>query len=256
MEAEVKAPKEEKENWSEQELVVAFNLYCKLPFGQYHKHNKKVIEIAKILGRTPSAVALKLCNFARLDPVHQKRGIRGMKHGSKLDEKIWNEFNQNWGGLSYQSEIALAQLKGLKHYGLIKDTEKFPPGKEKEALVKARINQNFFREMILAGYRNRCAICSLPEVNLLVASHIIPWSENADLRMNPRNGICMCVLHDKAFDKGLITINGDYKLLLSKILKRLSKEPAIQRGFIFYESFKIRLPDKFIEFHRNEVFIG
>ena len=261
MESEIKVLKGEKENWSEQELIVAFNLYCKIPFGQYHRNNKKVIELAKVLRRTPSAVALKLCNFARLDPLHQKRGIKGMQHGSKLDEKIWNEFNQNWEELAYQSEIALAQLKGQKHCDMIEDMEKLPPGKEREALVKVRINQNFFREMIRAGYRNRCAICSLPEVNLLVASHIIPWSEDVDLRMNPRNGICMCVLHDKAFDKGLITISDDFKLMLSDTLKRFRREVAIERGFILYDGIKIKKPDKFlpdlkfIEFHRTKIFI-
>lgn len=254
---------EERRNWSEKELIAAFNLYCKLPFGQYHRNNKKVLELAKILGRTSSAVALKLCNFARLDPLHQKRGIKGMQHGSKLEEKIWNEFNQNWDELAYQSEIALADLKGLKNYDLIKKFEKdLPEGKEKEAVVKVRINQNFFREMILASYRSRCAVCSLPESNLLVASHIIPWSFDISLRMNPRNGICMCVLHDKAFDKGLISVSGDYKLLISTTIKRLSNEAAVQRGFLLYQGIEIRLPDrflpekKFIEFHRNNVFMG
>ncbi|MEW6108955.1 MAG: hypothetical protein AB1632_07310 [Nitrospirota bacterium] len=110
----------EKRNWSEQELIVAFNLYCKLPFGQFHNNNTKVIELAKILGRTPSSVSLKLCNFARLDPIHQKRGIRGMSHGSKLEEKIWNEFNQNWEELAYQSEIILAELKDPKRNELLR----------------------------------------------------------------------------------------------------------------------------------------
>ena len=204
----------ERRNWSERELIVAFNLYCKLPFGQYHRNNKKVIELARILNRTPSSVALKLCNFARLDPLHQKRGIRGMQHGSKLEDKIWTEFNQNWEELTYQSEFVLAELRGQKRHDLLKKYEEdLPEGKERESIVRKRINQNFFREMILTGYRCRCAICSLPESNLLVASHIIPWSVNISLRMNPRNGICMCSLHDKAFDRGLISVNDDYRLL-------------------------------------------
>ena len=116
--------------------------------------------------------------------------------------------------------------------------------------------------MILASYRSKCAVCSLPEPDLLVASHIIPWSEDVSLRMNPRNGICMCALHDKAFDKGLITIGDDYKLVISKIIKRLHNEPSIQRGFTVYNDRKIILPDKFIpelefiEFHRNNIFVG
>lgn len=259
---------DERRNWSEHELIVAFNLYCKLPFGQLHRNNRKVIELSKILGRTPSSVSLKLCNFARLDPIHQKRGIKGMQHGSKLEEKIWNEFNQNWEQLAYQSEIILAELKGMKRNELINElakpesVKKLPEGKEREIIAKARINQNFFREMILASYRSRCAICSLPETNLLVASHIVPWSINASLRINPQNGICMCSLHDKAFDRGLIAINNNFKLLISKRIKNLSEEIAVQRGFLPYENAEINLPDKFlpdkhfIEYHREKIFLN
>ncbi len=250
-------------NWTEQELIVVFNLYCKLPFGQYHKGNKKVIELAHILGRTPSAVALKLCNFARFDPLLQKRGIKGMQHGSKLDEKIWKEFNHNWEELAYRSEFVLADLKGEKPYAEIEfEQEQYLMGKEREALVKIRVNQNFFRQLILASYRNRCAVCLLPEADLLVASHIVPWSVDVSLRMNPKNGICMCALHDKAFDKGLISVNDDYELIISETIKILFKEPSVQKGFIPYEGEEIALPDRFIpdkkylEFHRNNIFIS
>jgi len=250
-------------DWSKQELIVAFNLYCKLPFGQYHKNNEKVIALAEILGRTPSAVALKLCNFARLDPLHQKRGVKGMQHGAKLEETIWDEFNQNWDELAYQSEIALAELRGQKELDLVKRFEKeLPPGNERKAFAKVRINQSFFREMILASYRTRCAVCSLPKPELLVASHIVPWSLNVSLRMNPKNGICMCVLHDKAFDKGLLSIADDYRILLSNTLKKLPNEVSVQRGFIVYEGNLITLPDRFIpdkefiRFHRENIFAG
>jgi putative restriction endonuclease len=249
-------------NWSEQELILAFNLYCRLSFGQYHRNNKKVIELAQIIGRTPSAVALKLCNFARFDPYHKKRRVKGMRHGSKLEEKVWNEFNRDWEELAYQSQLAIASLEGGKHHDLAKSEETFLEGREKEAFVKVRLTQRFFREMVLSSYRTRCAVCSLPEESILIAGHIIPWSINASLRMNPRNGICMCALHDKAFDKGLISITDDFKLAVSKTIKRLHNEVSIQRGFLVYEGVKIRLPDRFvpdgefIEFHRTNIFVG
>jgi hypothetical protein len=54
--------------WTRNELIVAFNLYCKMRFGQLHRRNPQVIQLANQLGRTPSAVAMKLCNFAAFDP--------------------------------------------------------------------------------------------------------------------------------------------------------------------------------------------
>jgi predicted restriction endonuclease len=80
--------------------------------------------------------------------------------------------------------------------------------------------------------------------------------------MNPKNGICMCVLHDKAFDKGLLSIADDYRILLSNTLKKLPNEVSVQRGFIVYEGNLITLPDRFIpdkefiRFHRENIFAG
>ena len=98
-------------NWSREELIVAFNLYCKTPFTKINASNKAVKELAPILGRSASSVALKLANFARLDPALQERNIAGMRHGSKGEVVIWNEFNGNWEDLAYQSEQILAKLK-------------------------------------------------------------------------------------------------------------------------------------------------
>lgn len=100
-----------RDNWTRDELIIAFNLYCKMPFGKITSKNPEIINLAKIIGRTPSAVALKLVNFARLDPELQKRKIVGMSHGSKSEEKIWNEFHDNWEELAFESELLLADLK-------------------------------------------------------------------------------------------------------------------------------------------------
>ena len=67
--------------WSRDELVVAMNLYCKLPFGQLHERNPVIIKLAEQIGRTSGSVAMKLCNFASLDPVQQARGIKGLGQG-------------------------------------------------------------------------------------------------------------------------------------------------------------------------------
>ena len=57
-----------KRGWTRDELLVAFNLYCKTPFGRLHQRNPEIIRLASALGRTPSALAMKLVNFASLDP--------------------------------------------------------------------------------------------------------------------------------------------------------------------------------------------
>ena len=193
-----------RKNWSSDELIVAFNLYCKIPFGKIHIRNPDIKSLAKILGRTPSAVSWKLANFARLDPALQKRSISGASHGGKGEIEVWEEFNSDWERLSFESEKLLAKITGKKienAAGINKD-ELPKQGKEREAIVRVRINQNFFRTAVLAAYDSKCCITDLAIPELLNASHIKPWAKDTLNRVNPRNGLCLNVLHDRAFDRG------------------------------------------------------
>jgi putative restriction endonuclease len=247
-------------NWSKDELIVAFNLYCKTPFTKINATNKGIVELADKIGRSPSAVALKLANFARLDPTLKKRHISGMSHGSKMEADIWQEFNNNWEELAYQSEQILAKYKEepLEKSSEIDISDLPQEGKERETLVKTRVNQAFFRKLILASYDNRCCITGISIKDLLVASHIIPWSEDKTNRMNPRNGLCLNALHDKAFDAGLISISTEYTVLISNVVKKSSI--MNHRCFLPYEGKKIDLPQKFLpskeflEYHNKFVF--
>ena len=248
--------------WNREELIVAFNLYCKTPFTKINSSNKAIKALAPAIGRTASAVALKLANFARLDPALQERNISGMSHGSKEEATIWNEFNGNWEELAYQSEQILAQFKNetIENTADIIKEDLPIEGRERETLIKARVNQSFFRKTILASYDNRCCITGIAISELLIASHIVPWSVDKKNRMNPCNGLCLNALHDKAFDTGLITITPDYTVKLSEILKR--KHSVIDSFFTTYESKKIILPQRFmpsmdfIKYHNKFVFLN
>jgi hypothetical protein len=77
--------------WSREETIKALSLYIQTPFGRMHAGNGDIIALAEQLGRTPSAVAMKLCNFASLDPVERACGISGMVNVSQLDREIWAE---------------------------------------------------------------------------------------------------------------------------------------------------------------------
>jgi hypothetical protein len=80
-------------SWTRSELIRVLELYRKLAFGQFHSRNAHVHDLAKQIGRTPGAVALKLVNFASLDPDQQVRGIAGMGNTSQQDRDLWHEFN-------------------------------------------------------------------------------------------------------------------------------------------------------------------
>lgn len=248
--------------WNREESIVALNLYCKIPFSKINYRHPAIIEVARLIGRTPSAVALKLVNFARLDPVLKERHISGMKHGSKYDKIYWDEFFSDPEAFAYKSEVILAKLKSepIEKSTNINLTDLPEKGLEREAIVKTRVNQNFFRAVILASYSNSCCITGLSIPELLVASHIIPWSVDEKKRMNPHNGLCLNMLHDKAFDKGLITITPEYVIKLSPSLSKVKYKAGLETFFIPFENRSIRLPQRFIpdktflKYHNDNVF--
>ena len=98
-----------KKNWTREELILAFNLYWQLDFGKMHSRTPEIIQLANIIGRTADAVAIRLTNFAHIDPYHQERGVKGMSGGRKQVEPIWNEFISNKEELIYESEKILAE---------------------------------------------------------------------------------------------------------------------------------------------------
>ena len=90
------------DRWSREQLKLAFHLYCQLPFGKLHSRNAEIVELAQLIGRTPSAVAMKLVNFASLDPAIKSTGRAGLGNAGSLDREIWDEFQANWEGLAVE----------------------------------------------------------------------------------------------------------------------------------------------------------
>lgn len=262
-----------RKNWTREELIIAFNLYCKIPFSKINYRHKLVQELATLIDRTPSAVAWKLVNFASLDPTLQARNIRGASHSSKLDKIIFDEFYQNWEKMIYESEIILQNLRNnafdsdnTLNQAEVNELDNFVYSEKKgltvERTIKARINQNFFREMILSSYENKCCFTGIEIDTLLIASHIVPWAKDKKNRLNPENGLCLNCLHDKAFDKGLITIDFNYKIKVSKYLQELEKNPSIQKFFLEYDKKPMILPNRFLpnkdflDYHHQHIFKG
>jgi len=251
-----------RKNWSIEETIIAFNVYCKIPFKNSSSRHPLIIKYADIIGRTPSALNMKVGNFGRLDPELREKGIVGLSNGSKLEEVVWDEFNENWEKLAFESEKLIAEFQNISIEKACEiDVFDIPIGKDRNQIIKARVNQSFFRSLILSSYNRRCCITNLSIPDFLIASHIIPWSQNRKERLNPKNGLCLNSIHDKAFDKGFITISTDYKVITSKYLRDLNQDRAVVDFFLKYDNHTISLPDrfvpakKFLEYHINNIFI-
>ncbi len=249
--------------WTKEELILAFNLYLKTPFAKISSKNKYIIHLANIIGRTPNSIALRLVNFASVDPALTARGIKGMTGGSKIVQPIWDEFFHNQEELVFRSEQILAEKEKTtiedKYKNILLDLNDLK-GETVIREVKTRVNQTVFRQMVLGNYSSQCAITGIDIPELLVASHIIPWAKNENERLNPENGICLSPLYDKAYDKGLIGIDTNYKIILSKDLKRKSSSSFFANHFALIENKKILEPlnyfprKEFLEYHLNSIF--
>ncbi|HWF92577.1 MAG TPA: HNH endonuclease [Terriglobales bacterium] len=247
-------------DWTREELIVTFNLYCKIPFGRIHIRNPLIINLAKAIGRTPSAVSWKLANFARLDPELKKRNVTGATHGSEAEVEIWNEFKDNWEQRTFESERLLEKITGQTPE-ILDERKDFPKGKTRETIVRTRVNQGFFRAAILAAYGGQCCITGLSVVQLLNASHIVPWIADVKNRTNPSNGLCLNAIHDRAFDCGLLTITTDLKVKLSSKLKVAAPDEAVRDLLWRFENVTISSPrhfppdPSFLRYHNEQIFL-
>ena len=240
--------------WSEEETILAFYYYCQIPFGKIHTSNPEIIRIATLLGRTPGSVSRKMGNLGHFDPELQSRNISGLSNASKTDAEVVQRFFGNWEELSFLAKRIEA--------GLVADAgDHFPAGLENEQMIRARVHQDFFRAAVLSSYSQRCCITGIDVPTLLNASHIKPWavSDPRTERTNPRNGLCLNVLHDRAFDKGLITVQPDFTVRVSS---KLTAGNDGMEWLLLCDHQKISLPQRFIpqreflEYHNDVIFIA
>ncbi|MBS9402652.1 HNH endonuclease [Halomonas sp. TRM85114] len=94
-------------------------------------------------------------------------------------------------------------------------TEADYTGQEVTGFQKHRVGQSLFRKAVMIRYDTRCVITGLCHEDLLIASHIVPWQARPESRLDPANGLCFNALHDRAFDKGLIAIDGQDRIRIS-----------------------------------------
>jgi putative restriction endonuclease len=255
--------------WSEEELLAAMYLYTILPFGRLHKGTPEIIQLASRLGRTPSSVSMKLVNFASLDPAHQARGVKGLSGASRADRAVWSQFTARWGeSVERAADVYDALMSAPAEESAPVEPPVETPLSEPPAgptgvtrATRARRGQEWFRRALDAAYDRRCAVtgCDLPE--LLVASHIARWADDEPNRLNPRNGLLLSTLHDRAFEKGHLALSDDYRVLISTKVRQTA-DPFLRQSLVVYHNEPIRRPSRFLpdpsllRQHRETRFLG
>ena len=253
--------------WTREHMLIALNVYDKLPFGKFHRGHPLIIDLSKRMGRTPSSLAMMLSNFAGCDPFHKARGVRGLEGITPKGRAMWLEYRGHHDELAILGEELFSELysaaevlsvDGERKSRIIKE----PLGTlEKYLPRKVRVGQRYFRQIVLNAYGERCALTGVGIRSLLVASHIVPWSKAVEHRLDVQNGIALNALHDKAFDRGLITFDKDLRLVVALSLRDHFANTTIAQYFKAYEGKPLTIPaeaagpkPEYLEYHRSKVF--
>lgn len=232
--------------WTREQLIMALNVYCKIPFKDVKEDHPIIKQNAPLIGRSATALKMKIGNFGRFDPVLKAKGIVGLANGSKSDETIWNDFWSNPESLSYESEKLFAERAGktIEEYENI-DAIQLPKGEEREAVVRQRVNQQFFRTAVLCSYLHQCCITGITNSSLLEACHISSWKTDEQNRTNPKNGLCMNALFHKAYDKYLMAITPDHEIIISDLMIEGTHDEQFKHYLVGLQHKKITMPEKF-----------
>jgi putative restriction endonuclease len=253
------------ERWSEEDTKLALFLYFQLPYGKLHKGNPEIQRLADFLGRTHSSVAMKLGNFASLDPVVTETGRKGLSGASKLDQIVFDRFSSDWTALVDETEAVWSKVIEIKPTSALKDVttsyqfKHFEGPSSTQSFITTRLGQSFFRRAVLANYDDRCCVTGISDPRLINASHIKPWAVDKENRHNPANGIALSATFDRAFDQGLMAINCEGRISFSAQLLALGCE-STRQYFSKYEGKLIELPRRFplksdfLSWHKIEIF--
>jgi putative restriction endonuclease len=179
----------------------------------------------------------------------------------QYEEGLWEVYNTpELDATELGRRLARKKIKSIEALVPERDIDfSTKEGKEVLRQTKVRVNQKFFRKMILADYGAQCSLTGLTVPEVLRASHIVGWAEDKDNRMNPANGLCLSATYDAAFDKHLISFDEDYRLIFSPQMKEYYSNEAFKTQFRAFEGRQISLPKRFcpyqgfLEKHRDKL---
>lgn len=237
--------------WSRDETILALDLYNQCAGRIPSDKDPRVINLSKILRslriyqdaasrpsfRNPDGVAFKLQNIRSVATGH------GLKNVSKTDRQVWADLGGQPEKVRSLAQEIMASAKGLDELDSPDPevSERFDGSNaeeflrlaqdlaltdsERNALVKLRKGQEKFRQQLIERWRG-CAVTGCAQHELLIASHIVPWSmcKTGQERLSVSNGLLLLPNIDKLFDRGMITFGDDFSIQISSRLSKAEYE--------------------------------
>lgn len=190
---------------------------------------------------------------------------RGLLKDIRSQDNVEKLIQSRLSLFSPQQQDAIRQA-WIRHSWAIEAEVVFRTGKTLEiddkddpvALAKRRRYQSKLRDIVLEDYGWMCAMCDMNHPALLEAGHIKPYRIAEKDKNQPTNMLCLCVLHHKLFDLGLIAIAPDFSLLFSNELTKNQSSLLCSRPG---ENDRLRLPKQYqpliehLAFHCKMIFV-
>ena len=207
--------------WTREDVIIAYALYCVIPFSKVNNSNQTIKDAAAIMERSPASLKMRICNLAALDPDFLATGRAGLASVANLDREVYAEFSSDWQRLSSTAE----ELLGLPIFDIAEPIYNGPDKRRRKTYAEISDKQarRFFRKSVIAAYEGRCCISGMTIPQMLIASHIKPYavSDIQTERANPANGLLLNAFYDRAFDQGLMTVLPDLTILISDQVKEV-----------------------------------
>lgn len=127
----------------------------------------------------------------------------------------------------------------------------------RRAEIKQRVKQSLFRKRVFDNFDAKCCLTGIDEPALLVASHIVPWSQRIDSRLDPANGLCLFVLYDALFDAGYFSLTDDLSVVVSSSSEYCVSLAELLRtidGQAIRMPCKVQIKAEYLSYHRDKVF--
>jgi hypothetical protein len=149
---------------------------------------------------------------------------------------------------SEQMNISLAQEDDLSSKYV------YPNETERKGLVTSRVGQGAYRKRIIHRWEYKCAVTGFDKLNVLIASHILPWAKADDnQRLDINNGILLSPTYDALFDKNLISFENNGKIILSQAIEVEAYHKIGVTGAERITNLS-KYNYEYLDIHRNELF--
>lgn len=104
-----------------------------------------------------------------------------------------------------------------------------------------RVGQAEFSNRVRDNYDRKCCFpgCSIAEDKFIIGAHIARWADAPELRGQVSNGLCLCLMHDKAFESGYFTISEEYTIVVNR--EQVYNSAWCIDNLLPYEGMKIKL---------------